>query len=1139
MKKIFMSKSVIAKIALVLVIILLLEFTMSRPVGAASLGGTLLNPIVNLVVYLADGVLQILQSALTTIDETFSYIDITESKAAFWIKFAMIVGGLLFSVISVFLIIVSGGLAAPALVGLVGSAATGLGVAAGGVYLSVYPEILDNLVGVVFGNSFVYSHIYITPETILKNQIQLFNVNFFNGSENALATDETVTLTDTIRTIVSQVYSTVRDIALVAMLIVIIYIAIRMLLALTPKEKSRYKESMVNCVTGLLLIVVMHFIMSLAVTGLEMITNSIVASNQVVYDLSEDSSPEEVEAYLVSHPDVYNQAISGAALSIESEELYKAVKDEETGESIYEGMVLAGDDKTVKVQMSNFTEQARYMAQKLYVLDEDDNTVETWEHIGWAFVYIMLVVLTVSFVIMYAKRTLFMAALTMFAPIVGIMYPINKANGSRAHTLNLWFREYMSNLIIQPFHLFLYTILIGSVMSMAISNPIYVLIAIMGLLIIENLLKDLLGIQDSRIGGLGKAVQDTTRAIKTTERAATSIARTVGRNVSRSVGTVTGTALSLAAKKKDEGDSNSGEAGANQQPRVQNNPGAQDPNLNPTPPQAQQNPPPQDPDSNVGLPNPEAQDPNLAPGVQDPNLAPGVQNPALNPAARKGLDEVATLQKYSSEGFGTNANGEYFNPYTGEYDSNYTPLNDRGFQVFGGESPALGLDKSTLDMVDDLNGRTPSVASERPDRNNLRSIDGGLGTENSNDRIVLSDGERNIVQNDEGKLRIEMSEGPNTKDPMAMAMAVGSDLGTDTIVGPEPTRVVTIDDRGNNTMSAEELGGGTSNSIASSGGTRSSTHGDIGPSQNIPDGNVIRTSSDNTVQTPSSEDRARFTVLEGGGNNTTEQINNEANVRTETAPQQANTRVVNTGNNTVVNENGETTPQQTNTRVNGNGETAPQQEETNTSQTNNTNNSNTGAQQNRNNTSIGETVLRGVAKGVNVAGRTTEKATGVIGTLVDGVIDVATNAVAGNVSGAAESAVGSVTRAVTGAAPGGPGGGPVMSPRPQPRPVGRPSQNVQHIVRESGMSLDEARNIEAQCKTHRINDSGNMALVAGVYKKASASEQKEIVKLSSMLYEMRRNGRSPQDARKMLEKEGKVSASTRDALMKMYDKLHA
>ncbi len=78
MKKRFLSKSLIAKIALVLVLILLFEFAMAEPVGAAEIGGTLLRPIVNLVVFLADGVITILQSTLLSMEQSFLYIDLND-----------------------------------------------------------------------------------------------------------------------------------------------------------------------------------------------------------------------------------------------------------------------------------------------------------------------------------------------------------------------------------------------------------------------------------------------------------------------------------------------------------------------------------------------------------------------------------------------------------------------------------------------------------------------------------------------------------------------------------------------------------------------------------------------------------------------------------------------------------------------------------------------------------------------------------------------------------------------------------------------------------------------------------------------------------------------------------------------------
>ena len=130
---------------------------------------------------------------------------------------------------------------------------------------------------IMFGKAFVYSNIALEPGAILKNEIGFFNINFFKDINEA-GDGTTDSMIVTLRTVVSQVYVTMRDICLVAMLIVMIYIAIRGLLALNPKEKSRYKENFVNCLVGVILIVSAHFIMSISVTLVDMISESIITS---------------------------------------------------------------------------------------------------------------------------------------------------------------------------------------------------------------------------------------------------------------------------------------------------------------------------------------------------------------------------------------------------------------------------------------------------------------------------------------------------------------------------------------------------------------------------------------------------------------------------------------------------------------------------------------------------------------------------------------------------------------------------------------------------------------------------------------------------------------------------------------------
>ena len=1184
MKKNFISKSLIAKIALVLVIILLFEFAAAEPVHAASLGGQLLNPIVNLVVYLADGAIQILQSALTSIENTFIYIDITESKTSWWIAVGAVVVGIICVVLAVVAVVVTGGLAAPAIVCTVAVSVAGAGLtaaAAGGIYLAVYPQFGEKLDAVVFGNSFVYSNIYITPETILKNQIQLFNVNYFETIDDS-DTDTTVSLSNTLRKVISQAYTTVRDIALVAMLIVIIYVAIRMLLALTPKEKSRYKESAVNCVIGLILIVVMHFIMSASVTGLEMMTNAISITNQI-YQVEGD----DIEGFLASNPDVYDKSISGVSLAIVGDQLYDAVENPDSeGTSMYDGIVIGYDDNGDKisyVKASNFTEQARYLAQKLYTLDSDSNTVETWEHIGWAFVYIMLVVLTLAFVVMYGKRTLYMMVLTMFAPVVGVMYPINRANGSRAHTLNLWFREYMGNLIIQPLHVFLYLIFIGSAMAMAINNPIYVIMAIMGLTFAERLLKDLLGIQDTRIGGLGKSLQDTTRAIKTTEKAATSIARTVGRTVSRGTHALGGALVAgaAAASSKNNGESASEEnEEANKKVREQ------------------QNPLPSGENGGNNLPPPTA-------GAQNPteleNELDNGTNQQGKPQKRQ-LDEVASMQKYMSQGGSVNANGEFFNPYTDEYDPNYNPLNDKEFQVLkdvnesatmqnymnaGYGQNAIGeyynpnideydagynplnddmfreygntgvLDNDTMSMINDLNGNSAPFTV----------------LEGTNERVVRTDRDRNVLRDDDGNVRIEPANTPDGRDPMAMAMAAGAE--TSTSVGAENTgapRTV-----GNTDTPIENRGGAsTGETVINNSGA--ATFGIPGGSQSIPDGNnssssdnssKVRTANENTGNEKiTSYEEGRKAVEARRNNNTgTDSSNNGNNTGADNNAESGNSQssgargtslsssnnVNNAGANSTGNGNSQgSRTSGTNTSSNDNGNTtgadnsagnentqAPEKNGTSAGSSNNANGTGSNNSENKK-TQGSERTARRVQKAMDAVGTVTGRAANVVEEGVAGVIDTVLNATTGNIGGTADAIVGTASGmvgAATGTQGKAPSGGGKTSADTPSKPSKRVSQNVQTIMKDAGLSEQDARAVESACKRFRINDDRNMAEVGKVWKKASEGDKSKIFELSQILIEVKRDRGSQQDAEKALQN-ARVGSTTKDLLLKMYKNLH-
>lgn len=61
----------------------------------------------------------------------------------------------------------------------------------------------------------------------------------------------------------------------------------------------------------------------------------------------------------------------------------------------------------------------------------------------------------------------------------------------------MWFREYIFNVLIQPFHLILYAILVGSAIDLVTTNMIYGVVAIGFLVPAEKLLRKFFGFDNA------------------------------------------------------------------------------------------------------------------------------------------------------------------------------------------------------------------------------------------------------------------------------------------------------------------------------------------------------------------------------------------------------------------------------------------------------------------------------------------------------------------------------------------------------------------------------------------------------------------------------------------------------------------
>ena len=120
--------------------------------------------------------------------------------------------------------------------------------------------------------------------------------------------------------------------------------------------------------------------------------------------------------------------------------------------------------------------------------------------------YVALVVLTVIFTFQYLKRVIYMAFLTMIAPLIALTYPLDKIKDGQAQAFGMWLREYIFNSLLQVVHLFIYCLLVGSSMDFILVNPIYGIVAITFIVPAEKFIRKMFGFDKaSTVGTLGAA----------------------------------------------------------------------------------------------------------------------------------------------------------------------------------------------------------------------------------------------------------------------------------------------------------------------------------------------------------------------------------------------------------------------------------------------------------------------------------------------------------------------------------------------------------------------------------------------------------------------------------------------------------
>lgn len=493
---------------------------------AAMQGGNLIEPIVSLMMTLGDGAMDLIQKA------------IVGTKATGTINFATQLISVIIGIVAAIAVIA----AITILTGGIGGLVAGIGGALGSVLTAVggsgvvtflitagtlaaalasYNFATDAFEAAFLPDITVFPMYSISPEEVFEGRLLIFDINFFNpktlkvhlkssgkddfskdkeiqdydektdgeasyyyyedGDEKVVTSKQSTAIA--LGKTISKWYYNIRNIALVIMMLILMYIGIRMMLCSIASEKSKYKKMLSDWVISMCLVFVLHYIMVFAVNVNESIIKLITTAT-------------DKEKYVVALTNVKDK--DNFVSAIEKDDKYNlkqflcdadgnAVYDEDTGEKI-----TGSGDATQFIYPTNLVGRMRLDAQM------QDGTSE---YIGYAIAFIILVMYTCFFVFTYLKRVIYMAFLTVIAPLVAMTYSLDKISDGKAQAFNMWLKEYIGNLLIQPVHLLLYMILISMSFDLASQNIVYTLVAMGFLMPAEKLIRSMFGLDKAKTPG--------------------------------------------------------------------------------------------------------------------------------------------------------------------------------------------------------------------------------------------------------------------------------------------------------------------------------------------------------------------------------------------------------------------------------------------------------------------------------------------------------------------------------------------------------------------------------------------------------------------------------------------------------------
>ena len=294
--------------------------------------------------------------------------------------------------------------------------------------LIVIPKLINEILTLIISEG----KQQFTIENLLMGKYDLFDIQFWKTSSGHNAD-----IVNSIRNSTAVWYYSIRNIAAVAMIVILIYTGVRMAIMIASsneqnaKKMARYKKLFVNWLVGIALVFVLHLLMIVIIKISALICDTIV-------NLAKSSS-------------------TGTGLET---------------------------DIINNTWTNLWSKESKYAKHQFY----------------YFIIYCMLAYYELKFFVIYLTRAIKIYFFVIISPLVCMTYAVDKIGDDRSQAFDNWKNEFLSAILIRPVQLALYTVFIFSAVEIMSRVPLLAIVLLALLSHTEDVVKQMLLRNNGKFG---------------------------------------------------------------------------------------------------------------------------------------------------------------------------------------------------------------------------------------------------------------------------------------------------------------------------------------------------------------------------------------------------------------------------------------------------------------------------------------------------------------------------------------------------------------------------------------------------------------------------------------------------------------